>query len=139
MKKVIKKITFKKISKKPYSQFLQDCLDTYKEDEIKELFVEVFELIPPMVQKLYKSFLQSFVQTTLLTYTNSNNNGISEVLIKEVFDQCIKGFVKRNNHTKLVKGKYEETFFAVSYGLIGQAFNSREVRKRFGLKKGIFG
>ena len=57
------------------------------------------------------------MQTTLLHYTNSNNNGIGEVLTKEVFDQCLKGFVKRNNHIKLVNGKYEETFFALSYGL----------------------
>ena len=139
MKKPIKKITLKKISKKPYSEFLQECVDTYNEKEIEELFVKAFASTPPMVQKLYKAFLKSFMQTTLLTYTNNNNDGISEVLTKEVFDQCIKGFVKRNNHTKLVNGKYEETFFAVSYGLIGQAFNSREVRKRFGLKKGFFG
>ena len=139
MKKAIKKITLKKISKKTYSEFLQECLDTYDEKEIEELFVKAFTSTPPMVQKLYKAFLKSFMQTTLLHYTNSDNNGIGEVLTKEVFDQCLKGFVKRNNHTKLVNGKYEETFFALSYGLIGQALNLREVRKRFGLKKGFFG
>jgi len=133
------KITLKKISKKPYSKFLQDCIDKYDDDEIEALFVEALDSTPPMVRKLYQAFLKSFMQTTLLTYTNRNNDGIGKVLTKEVFDQCIKGFVKRNNHTKLVNGKYEETFFAVSYGLIAQASNSREVRKRFGLKKGFFG
>ena len=128
-----KKINLKKIYKEHYIKFSEKFMLKHDEKEIEDLFIKSFNETPEMFQKTYKGWLKSFLHTMLITYPID----LGSKTTKEIYDQCFIGFIKRNNHEKMVNKKYEECFIALTLGVIGNAKNSKDTRSKLGFLTGI--
>ena len=127
------KIDLKKISKEPYIKFLEKYMLEHNDKEIENLFIKSFNKTPKMFQKTYKEWLKSLLHTMLMTYPLN----LGSKTTKEIYDQCFKGFIKRNGHEKIVNKKYDECFVALTLGIIGNAKNSKDPRSKLGFLTGI--
>tara|TARA_Y100000816_G_C25711593_1_gene375551 strand:+ start:39 stop:431 length:393 start_codon:yes stop_codon:yes gene_type:complete len=128
-----KEIDLKKIYKESYIKFLEKFMLKHNDKEIEDLFVESFNKTPEMFQKTFKGWHKSLLHTMLITYPID----LGSKTTKEIFDQCFKGFITRNNHEKIVNKKYEECFVALTLSIIGNAKSSKDTRSKLGFLTGI--
>ena len=73
-------------------------------------------------------------------YEMTGRINLKTISCKEIYDEIVDYMKREKYHTWFKKKKwYDNFFFASSYVLASAALENRELRKAYGLKKGLFG
>ena len=139
IKIVSKSIHFKKISNNTYSEYLQHLIDNFDKNFFDtHIEAEIIQL-PLSFRMLLGEVFHGF-GSWIRRYEMTGHIDLKTISCEEIYDEIVE-YMKRNKYHSWFKKKkwYDNFFFASSYVLAGAALENRELRKAYGLKKGLFG
>ena len=111
--------------------FDKNFFDTHIEAEIIQLPLS-FRMLLGEVFHGFGSWIRRYEMT--------GHIDLKTISCEEIYDEIVE-YMKRNKYHSWFKKKkwYDNFFFASSYVLASAALENRELRKAYGLKKGLFG
>ena len=139
IKIVSKSIHFKKISSNTYSEYLQHLIDNFDKNFFDtHMEAEIIQL-PLSFRMLLGEVFHGF-GSWIRRYEMTGYIDLKTISCEEIYDEIVE-YMKRNKYHSWFKKKkwYDNFFFASSYVLASAALENRELRKAYGLKKGLFG
>ena len=139
IKIISKSIHIKKLANRTFSEYLQNIIDKFDKPWLeKHIQIELNPLpkaFTVFIPKLFKE-----LGTYFWALETRGDLDLKSDSCKKIYNTIVDFLhIKKYAVFFVEKNYYDNMFFAFAYGIASSALNSRDIRKLYGIRKGLFG